>query len=507
MSDAPPSEPTVGFDPYRELFERSADAILIIENERFVECNDATVRMLRYSSRAEVLETHPSELSPPLQPDGQDSFEKANEMIAIALERGSHRFEWDHLRANGEVFPVEVLLTPVHRDGRELLHVVWRDITERKKLEERLRHAEKMEAIGELAGGIAHDFNNLLVVIGGHADLLDLSVEAESALHRHVSQILKATESAAALVRSLLAFSRRQSVVPQVFDLPDLVRKVRPMLVRIIGEGIELHIDEAPGELRVHADPQALEQAFLNLASNARDAMQPGGTLRIGTAAGRDGSCIVRFTDDGVGMSPEVSARAFEPFFTTKAVGKGTGLGLASVYGVVTSAGGGIRVDSTPGEGTTFEISLPPAAAGLEPTPLGAATDWLPAVGGPETLLLAEDEDAVRELVESLLSERGYEVVAVRDGREALTAYLRQPARFDLILSDVIMPRMGGPEMVTAVRRAGFSTPVLFMSGYTDDALKGVQELDGVVDLLPKPFRPRELIGKVRLALDRAEKA
>ncbi len=495
-------EAATSSDAYRDHFERSADAILIIEGDRFVECNDATVKMLRYSTRAEVLETHPSELSPPLQPDGRDSFEKANEMIATAVERGSHRFEWDHLRADGEVFPVEVLLTPVHRDGRDLLHVVWRDITERKQLEERLLHAQKMEAIGKLAGGIAHDFNNLLVVIGGNADLIEMSAGGDAELQRHVGQIQEATESAAGLVRELLAFGRRQSVAPRVFDLRELVRKVRAMLGRLIGEAVTLEVSQPDEPLLVYADPRALEQAFLNLAANARDAMPTGGTLRVETLGAPGGERLVRFRDDGVGMDAQTAARAFEPFFTTKELGKGTGLGLASVYGVVRAAGGSVRLESAPGVGTRFEIALPPAPEGRPATSLGVATDLLPVLGGAETILLAEDEDAVRDLVSGLLSERGYDVHATKDGREALTAFLREPARFELVLTDVIMPRMSGPELVAAIRRAGFDTPVLFMSGYTDDALIGVQELGEQVELLPKPFRPRELIGRVRLALD-----
>ncbi|MCP3982154.1 MAG: PAS domain S-box protein [bacterium] len=270
-------------DPYRELFERSADAILIIEGDVFIECNAAAVRMLRCGSREEVLRTHPSELSPPLQPDGRPSFEKANEMIALAFERGSHRFEWAHRRADGEIFPVEVLLTPVREEKRTVLHVVWRDITERRELEERLRHSQKMEAVGKLAGGIAHDFNNLLVVILGHADLLEQELGQSDELQQHVNAITTASLRAAEMVRQLLAFGRRQALTLRVIDLNELVRELKNMLQRLIGEDLKLVAELTGDDVCVVADRTQLERVLMNIASNARDAMPRGGTLTLST--------------------------------------------------------------------------------------------------------------------------------------------------------------------------------------------------------------------------------
>ena len=284
-------------DPYRELFERSADAILIIEGETFVDCNDATVEMLRYRSREQMLQTHPSELSPSHQPDGRKSFEKANEMIAIAFDRGSHRFEWNHVRADGELFPVEVLLTTVAEPGRRTLHVVWRDITDRKRLEEELRHAQKMEAIGKLTGGIAHDFNNLLVAVLGHSDLLEPLLEGLPEAQEHVAGIRYAGESAAGLVRQLLAFGRKQRLSSVPFDLNELVRATGTLLQRVIGEQIVLvtSLDDEP--VPTKADRGQLEQVLLNLAANGRDAMLDGGELRIETGCVRQHS---RRTESGV---------------------------------------------------------------------------------------------------------------------------------------------------------------------------------------------------------------
>jgi len=260
-------------DQYRALFEQSADAILIIDGVRFVDCNQATVDMLRHRDKQELLETHPSELSPPTQPDGRDSFEKANEMIAIAFERGSHRFEWDHKRADGEVFPVEVLLTPVPDADGTKLHVVWRDITDRKQLESQLRQAHKMEAIGNLAGGIAHDFNNLLVAINGNADLLQDELGDNPDLLDLTRQIRRAGERAAELTHQLLAFSRKQVLKPVVLDFNTVLSDVNKLLDRLIGENIQVVAHPSPTPVVARADSGQIEQVLMNLATNARDAM------------------------------------------------------------------------------------------------------------------------------------------------------------------------------------------------------------------------------------------
>ena len=502
-------------DPYRELFERSADAILIIEGETFVDCNQATVEMLRHRAKQDVLETHPSELSPPKQPDGRDSYEKANEMIAIAFEKGSHRFEWNHLRADGEVFPVEVLLTAVEERGKRILHVVWRDITERKALEKQLQQAQKLEAVGQLAGGIAHDFNNLLVVILGHAGLLELELADQPGHHIHLRQIRRSSERAARLVRQLLAFSRKQEFSLEVVDLNRSLARVNGLLHRLIGEDIRLRTRGTDTPVRIRADEAQLEQVLLNLATNARDAMPQGGDLtlelrRIYVSDGMIGEvpnlssgsyAVLSVSDTGMGMDAETLERAFEPFFTTKEVGEGTGLGLASVHGIVRRFGGNLHIYSSPGTGTSVKVYIPTTADELEQE---REESIAPSeLGGDETILVVEDEDAVADLVTAALRGRGYQVVLAVDGEDALEKWREKSGQFDLVLTDVVMPNLGGPGLVDALYKAGQHPRVLFMSGYTDSALARLRPLGTKVDLLEKPFTPTGLITRVRKALDK----
>ncbi len=511
MNQAEPSSQNA----YRELFERSADAILIIEGEMFIECNDAAVRMLRCTDRAEVLSTHPSELSPPKQPDGRDSFEKANEMIATAFERGSHRFEWAHLRADGEVFPVEVLLTAVQEPNRRILHVVWRDITERKRLEDGLRHAHKMEAVGKLAGGIAHDFNNLLVIILGHSELLEGKLEGNEKLLHHVRQIMRSSERAADLVKQLLAFGRKQALSPQVLDVDGLVADLRLLLERLIGEDIHLQTTPCDTNPHVKADRTQIEQVLMNLVSNARDAMPRGGVLSlvtrevsvqaddIGRVEDLDPGdyALITVSDTGVGMDADTSARAFDPFFTTKEQGKGTGLGLATVHGIVQQSGGAVTIYSAPGHGTTVKVYLPLTGERRPVRPAERLTDQRS--GGSETVLVVEDEPSVSALVVTALRAAGYKVHVAANGQQALQLYGEYGASIELVLSDVIMPVMGGPEMVAHLRATGHEPAVLFMSGYTDDALSRFTDLTDEIDLVEKPFATGTLLRRVRAALDR----
>ena len=503
-------------DQYRALFEQSADAILIIDGDRFVDCNQATVDMLRYRDKQELLETHPSELSPPTQPDGRDSFEKANEMIAIAFERGSHRFEWDHKRADGEVFPVEVLLTPVPDADGTKLHVVWRDITDRKQLESQLRQAHKMEAIGNLAGGIAHDFNNLLVAINGNADLLQDELGDNPDLLDLTRQIRRAGERAAELTHQLLAFSRKQVLKPVVLDFNTVLSDVNKLLDRLIGENIQVVAHPSPTPVVARADSGQIEQVLMNLATNARDAMPDGGTLTLeadprtideempnGSLHLEPGD-YVRLTvcDTGAGMDEETKRQAFDPFFTTKGLGEGTGLGLATVYGIVRQSGGDVAIHSEPGEGTTVEVWFPATGE----IPEGDKPDVDTSVNrGSETILVVEDEDAVSTLVHRLLTGQGYTVHLCSNGAEALELYQERANEIDLVLSDVVMPVMGGPEMVSRLRQQGRDPLVIFASGYAADTIGSIDQLGDHADFLDKPFSPNELLRSVRTALDQAK--
>ncbi len=490
---------------YRDVFTLTADAVLIIDGDRFIDCNDATVAMLRCHSRAEVLQTHPSELSPEFQPDGRRSFDKANEMMGLAFGRGSHRFEWAHRRADGEIFPVEVLLTAVRRGDRSILHVVWRDITDRKRLEEELRQAQKMEAVGKLAGGIAHDFNNLLMAIGGNAELLEQELRARPDLAEYVGEIRRAGARAAALVEQLLAFSRKSLRQPRVVDLNQILSGLDRMLSRLLGEDIRIESRLAPLPLPVLVDPHQMEQVVLNLATNARDAMRSGGTLSFTTSvdAATDGGgwAVLSVRDTGEGIAPTDLHRVFDPFFTTKEQGRGTGLGLSTVYGIVQQSGGEITVDSTRGQGSVFRMRLPLSqeAAG-EPEPLPTAGD----TGGSESILLVEDEATLIHLVAKVLRNRGYAVHTAGDGQEALDLVAASGLHCDLLVTDVVMPRMGGPELAACLRRGRPDLRVLYISGYTDSVLLQRGLVEGEVDLVPKPFSPAELLTKVRELLDRS---
>ncbi len=502
-----------GLPNYRELFERSADANLVIDRDTFVDCNEATVKMLRYTDREELLQTHPSELSPEYQPDGRISFEKANDMMAKAFAKGSHRFEWNHQRADGEVFPVEVLLTSVPIGDRKVLHVVWREISERKRLEEELRHAQKLEAVGKLAGGIAHDFNNILVAIMGYADILKEGVADKPALVEDAEEIIRASEKAANLTAQLLAFSRKQDLKPEVVDLEAVVGRLTGMIRRLIGEDVEMVMKTAGVPLPVKVDPGQLEQVILNVVANARDAMADGGTLTIKTTRGsRMGSngvdlpggryVSLKFTDTGAGMNSEVIAQAFEPFFTTKERGRGTGLGLSSVYGIVKQSGGDVRIVSHEGHGTTLEILLPESTEPLS-GPLTPETDSREGSPGDERILVVEDDAAAGRLITKTLERAGYEVLVANNGKEALALARQNDWAFDMVLTDVIMPIMNGPELVAKLRRNMPELSALFMSGYTDAVLERQGFSLEDVDLIRKPFSPGRLLGRVRTFLRR----
>ncbi len=498
-------------DPYRDLFEKSADAILIIDGGKFSECNQATVEMLRYETRQQLLLTHPSELSPEFQPDGRPSFEKANEMIAIAFANGSHRFEWEHKRADGDVFPVEVLLTAVPKDGHPQLHVVWRDITERKKLQNHLVQAQKMEAVGQLAGGIAHDFNNLLFAINGNAEMLLLELPPKDGeLVDLTHQILRTGKRAADLTRQLLAFSRKQVLQPVVLDLHEVLLSFHDLLSRLLGENVLLTTRPASGPAMIKADLGQIEQVLINLATNARDAMPRGGELTLDVVTrllGRSDHRVgpgefVEFnvTDTGVGMNAEIRRQAFDPFFTTKDVGKGTGLGLATVYGIVRQSGGDIAIRTGSDSGTTITIWLPVTTEHLTELP---ASPPVSMQMGSETILVVEDELAVSDLMSRLLRKHGYTVLACNDGLEALDVYAERSSQIDLVISDVVMPQVGGPELISRLRSCGFCPRVIFVSGYADQALDSPDELTQDAEFLSKPVATHELLNCVRVVLDR----
>ncbi|HEY5191461.1 MAG TPA: response regulator, partial [Candidatus Deferrimicrobium sp.] len=387
---------------------------------------------------------------------------------------------------------------------------------EKEKLQAELQQAMKMEAVGRLAGGVAHDFNNLLTVITGYSELLLQKIGKESPMHGEVEEIKRAGERAASLTQQLLAFSRKQIIEPKVIHLDHLVAEMHKMLTRLIGEDIALQATTGKSLGSVKVDPGQFQQILMNLVVNSRDAMPGGGTIVIETANVDldEGYCALhpyvtpgRFvmlavSDTGQGMSKEVKAHIFEPFFTTKEMGSGTGLGLATTYGAVHQAGGSIEVYSEVGIGTTFKIYLPR----VDEEANQQGNDILPTdlPGGTETVLLVEDEHTVRNLCSRILGGLGYQVMQARSGAEAVVAAAERADRIDLLLTDVVMPGMSGKELATRLVRHHPEMKVLFMSGYTDDAIVHHGVLDEGVSFIGKPYTPSALARKVREVLEKA---
>jgi PAS domain S-box-containing protein len=388
------------------------------------------------------------------------------------------------------------------------------DITERKQLEHQLRHANKLEAVGQLAGGVAHDFNNLLSAILGYGGMLHMNMREDDPLRHDVDQILAAAERAAYVTKSLLAFSRKQIINPRPQDINEIIARGEKLLRRLIGEDIEVRTRLAPGGVVVFADSVQIEQVLMNLATNARDAMPRGGVLTLETGRitadadfarihelKRPGSyAVVTVSDTGSGMSPETLGKVFEPFFTTKEVGKGTGLGLANAYGSILQHNGSIQVTSEPGRGTTFRIYLPAvqtAADDFESTAPAAAPR------GAETVLVAEDDGTVRSITRSILQKFGYTVIEAVDGEDAVRSFAQHRDAVDLVILDVIMPKKTGRAAHDEIAALRPGVKVLFTSGHTAEVIHAKGLLDERTPFLPKPATPAELLKKVREVLDR----
>ena len=380
--------------------------------------------------------------------------------------------------------------------------------------EEQLRQSQKIDAIGQLAGGVAHDFNNLLTVISGYAELSLRRLPAEDPVRRNLEEISKAGNRAAGLTRQLLAFSRRQMLQAKVLDLNSVVREMDKMLQRLIGEDVELVTILRSGVGQIKADPGQIEQVLLNLVVNARDALPKGGKITIETCntvldetyarkhvSVQPGSYVVLIvSDNGVGMDAKTQERVFDPFFTTKEIGKGTGLGLSTVYGIVKQSEGSVWVYSEVGRGTTFKIYLPRVDNGAEDEKLASVASIVP--GGSETILLVEDEDLVRDLSIAILEEAGYKVISATDGDEGLRLCQQFEGRIDLMITDVVMPRMSGRELAEYLKVLRPETEVLYMSGYTDDAIVRHGILEDDMPFIQKPFLPDALALKVRELLE-----
>ncbi len=500
----------------RVLVDQSIVGVYVLDADRIVYCNEAFARAFGRTVD-EVVRCRPVDL---VHPDDQTGV-VTSIATRIAGEFDVLRYTFRAQHPDGTTGWCEVYGRRIEYRGRPALLGALLDVTEHRRAEEareeselHLQQVQRLEAIGRLAGGIAHDFNNLLLVINGHAEALRDALDAASHSRNDVETILRAADRAASLTRQLLAFSRKQQLCLRPIDLNAAVTSTSTMLRRVIGEDITLYTALASDLPAVTADVTQLEQVLMNLAVNARDAMPGGGVLTIETASvylddsyaathvGVKPGHYARLavSDTGTGMDAATSARVFEPFFTTKEKGRGTGLGLSTAYGIVKQSGGNIWVYSEPGCGTTFKVYMPLTG---DEADLVAAPALVPVTGGAETILLVEDEDAVRDLLAEMLTHLGYDVLTAAHGDAALAVARRYPSGIDLMLSDVIMPGlMNGPDVYAELAPERPEMKVIFMSGYTDHAALHSNLIEAGSTFLGKPFTRADLASRVRSVLD-----
>ncbi len=502
-------------DRHHDILKTTLDGFWLLSPQgRLLEVNEAYCRMSGYRED-ELLTMAVTDM------EAQENQAETARHIDKVQKQGYDRFETRHRRKDGSLFDVEVSVQYKTAVGGNLVAFI-RDITERKRaeeergrLQEQLIQAQKMESIGRLAGGVAHDFNNLLTGISGNVALAMMDLSADDPLHELLSDVSQAADSAAALTRQLLAFSRKQLIEPKVLNLNEVIERSFRMLRRLIGEDIELVVTPGHDIGCVKIDPGQAEQILVNLAVNARDALPDGGRLTLETAnvfldedyCRRHESnlppgeyVMLAVSDDGVGMDQEVRSHLFEPFFTTKEKGKGTGLGLAMVYGAVQQNEGHIEVDSEPGRGTTFKIYLPRVTAEAQEMTCPVEED-LPA--GTETVLVVEDEPMVRNLAVKVLQRQGYRVFAFANGAEALRAVRQMSEPVHLLMTDVVMPGMNGKELAQTIRELRPEIKVLYASGYTENAIAHHGVLEEGIEFIGKPYAPQTLAVKVREVLNK----
>ena len=501
---------------FRLITENAADMIAVVDDHGHRLYNSPSYeRILGYSF--EELQATPSleQIHPEDQPLVEESATEARQTGV------GRRIEYRMRHKDGTWRTLESTVSAIVNGKGEVRRfvIVNRDITARKRLEEQFRQAQKMEAVGRLSGGIAHDFNNILGVIIGYGEILEERLEASNTLRPCADEILQAGRRAATLTRQLLAFSRQQVLAPRVLELNSVITDIQKMLRRVIGEDIELDTKLSADLGRVKADPGQIEQAILNLAVNARDAMPRGGKFTIATENTELDAIAVRrysypvkpglyvllsVSDTGTGMTSDTQAHIFEPFFTTKEKGKGTGLGLATVYGVVKQSDGYIQVHSEPGAGATFKIYLPLVDQPVDPEQ--KRPDSKPLRGGGETILLVEDEDMLRTLTRNVLELLGYSVLEAADGQQACEISLQKNRKIDLLLTDVVMPGMNGPALASELMTTRPALSVLYTSGYTGQAV-GHGVIPERSHFIPKPFTREDLARKVREALSSTQGA
>jgi two-component system, cell cycle sensor histidine kinase and response regulator CckA len=490
----------------RTILDSEPACVMIVDRDgRIEEMNPAGLAMVGAASETEAIGRP---ILPFIHAEERDTFSCKHR---DALAGTAQRFQCRIITLQGATRWIEAYAVPFADDQREPMSVlmVARDITESRKMEAQLQQALKMEAVGRLAGGVAHDFNNMLTGISGHGDLLLRQLPSESPLRRHAEEIKQSCKRCAALTNQLLTFSRNQVVQPKILDISKALIGMEGMLRPLIGEDVILRIHADTASAHVRVDPTQLEQIVLNLSINARDAMPNGGVLTIETAtvvldessiAHRevDPGVYLRLSvqDTGVGMDEQTMIRIFEPFYTTKEPGKGTGLGLSTVYGIVQQSGGCIEVDSIVGKGSTFLLFFPTIDGVGEL--LSATHHAQPTHPIPKTILVVEDDSAVRGVIQEVLSLSGYRVVEAANGEDAIARCRHHDGHFDLLLTDVVMPHLGGRQLAQQLHERYPQMKVLFISGYMDDAIlrEGLSR-DGMA-FLPKPFSPEALEQKIR---------
>ena len=506
-------------EKYRSLIESANDAIFVadVETGIILDTNKRAEELIGIPAE-KIIGMHQSQLHPKEKAEYYRKIFKGH----IQKEKTISGEDIFVCNKDGREIPVNISASVIKIKGRKVIQGFFRDITERKKAEEekkkleyQLRQAQKMEAVGRLAGGIAHDFNNILTAIIGYSNIIQMKISEDDPLRADVDQILGASQRAAQLTQSLLAFSRQQIIHPKPVRLNEIIVNAEKLLLRLIGEDIEFKTNLTDMDLTIMADSGQIEQVLINLATNARDAIPEGGMLSISTElveldsyfikahgynvkAGR--YCLISVADTGIGMDENTRKRIFEPFFTTKGLGRGTGLGLSIIYGIVTQHNGFVDVYSKPGKGTTFKIYLPIIKSAIEET---KAQILPPPRGGTETVLVAEDDEVVRTIIKAILDRFGYKIIEAVDGEDAVNRFKENKDKINIIILDVVMPKKDGKMVYDEIKKLRPEIKAIFTSGYTTDFIDKKGILEEGVNFIQKPVSANELLRKIREVLDK----
>lgn len=495
---------------YRSLFEESDDPILIIEGDKFVDCNSSAVKMLGYENKDELLETHPSQLSPEMQSDGSNSFTKANEILAVAFEKGSQRFEWDHMRQNGEIFPVEVLLTPVSLGEKSFIHVVWRDITERNRLRQLESRAARLDTAGTIAGQVAHDFNNILGPMMAYPDFIREMLPIDHPAHKYLNRIKEATLKIADINQQLLTLSRRGYYNQEILNLNPIVSMAAEEMAPL-ADNVSCVMELAPDLMNFLGGCSQVYRVIFNLLGNAIDALQGAGQINVKTenyyandVAGTynripKGEYIkLTISDTGCGISDDIVQKIFDPFFTTKTTDqkRGSGLGLCVVDAVVKDHDGYLDLETESGKGTSFYLYFPITRRSIDEDHSGEIC------GGNEKILVVDDDNIQRDVSTELLERLGYEVSSVESGEKAIE-FLRENPQ-DLVVMDMIMPGgIDGAETFQRIRHFNPNQKAIFVSGFSESSRVQAAQKIGAGSFVMKPLTKNAIANAVRIELDR----